>query len=256
MNEGYHKHHHHRHHHRHHSVEAVTVCVGYHDFLAESIKYNNGLFDRWIVVTSPDDSKTRELCRKYSVHALVSEDHLKDGEGAFNKGSLIERGLQHLSADGWRLHLDSDIILPRNFRNIIQTARLNPANIYGADRLMVKSREQWENLQKSGWVGNDYHCRVDFPTNHDVGSRWAHKDEGYCPIGFFQMWHSSEDLYKGARVKPYPTNHNDACRTDVQFSLQWDRTHRMIIPELIVVHLESEAAPLGANWNGRKTKPF
>ena len=41
-----------------------------------------------------------------------------------------------------------------------------------------------------------------------------------------------------------------AARTDVQFALLWDRRDRVLIPELVVFHLEPEAAPMGANWNG------
>ncbi|MBS1915649.1 MAG: glycosyltransferase family 2 protein [Bacteroidetes bacterium] len=242
------------HHHMNERIECVTVCIGYDDFLEECIKRNIGQFDRWIIITSKEDEKTREVCRRYSVQTLISEDHKRDGE--FNKGRLIERGLQHLSSHGWRVHMDSDIILPTNFRNIIKAAHLDPEDIYGCDRVMVKSREQWNKLQYSGWNSNDYHCRVNLPKGFEIGHRWAHHSEGYCPIGFFQMWHSSEDQYKGARIKPYPITHNDACRTDVQFALQWDRRHRKVIPELLVVHLESEPASLGANWNGRTTKRF
>lgn len=248
----YHGHDHH--HHMHEKIECVTVCVGYADFLDECIRANMGLFDKWIIVTSPTDIETREICRKYGVQCLLSEDHHREGE--FNKGRLIERGLQHLSSNGWRIHMDSDIILPSNFRNIIKASHLQPECIYGADRVMVQNRKAYNDLRFSGWLPNDFHCRVNWPKGVHPGHRWAHKDEGYCPIGYFQMWHSSEDQYCGARVKPYPINHNDACRTDVQFALQWDRKHRCIIPELIVIHLESEPAKLGANWNGRKTKKF
>ena len=76
------------------------------------------------------------------------------------------------------------------------------------------------------------------------------------PIGFFQLWHSSEDQFRGARVKPYPVQHNDACRTDVQHALQWDRRKRELLAEMLVVHLESEPAKLGANWAGRTTRRF
>jgi hypothetical protein len=236
------------------NIEAVTVCVGYADFLQVTAKYNHGLFDKWIIVTSKDDTDTRELCRKLSIQTILSDDHLRDG--GFNKGRLIERGLQHLSSDGWRVHLDGDIVLPQNFRNILQASHLHEDNIYGADRVMIRSRADWNRLLQTGWISNDYHCRVNMPKGFEVGARWAHHNEGYCPIGFFQMWHSSQDQYKGTRIKPYPIHHNDACRTDVQFALQWDRQHRLLIPELVVVHLESEPAPLGANWNGRTTKKF
>ena len=49
---------------------------------------------------------------------------------------------------------------------------------------------------------------------------------------------------------------HDATHDDVAHAIQWARRDRVLIPELIVAHLESEPAKLGANWDGRKTKPF
>jgi hypothetical protein len=50
--------------------------------------------------------------------------------------------------------------------------------------------------------------------------------------------------------------HSDAARTDVQYSMLWDRGRRALVPELVVLHLESEDAATGANWSGRTTRPF
>jgi hypothetical protein len=80
--------------------------------------------------------------------------------------------------------------------------------------------------------------------------------EGWVPIGYLQLWHSSSDEWQGIRIKPYPANHGNACRTDVQHGLQWDRCKRVLIPEILAVHLESEPARMGVNWNGRRTKRF
>lgn len=235
-------------------LEAVTVCIGYGDFLAETVKYNAHIFDKWIIVTTKEDKATREVCRRHSLPILITEDGSRDGE--FSKGRMIERALQHLAADGWRLHVDADIVLPARTHHLLDAAHLEEDTIYGVDRIMVKNYDDWQKLLASGWMSHDYHCRINFPAGYQVGSRWAHHTNGYCPIGFFQMWHSTQDLYYGTRTKPYPMVHNDACRTDVQHSMQWDRRCRALIPELIAVHLESEPAPLGANWRGRTTKHF
>lgn len=37
-------------------IEAVTVCVGYGDFLAVTVRENQYLLDDLVVVTSPDDA--------------------------------------------------------------------------------------------------------------------------------------------------------------------------------------------------------
>jgi hypothetical protein len=236
-------------------VEAITVCVGYDDFLAETARYNLPLFDRWIIVTTPDDHATRELCRRRNLHCLLSEDAQK---GDFAKGRLIERGLHLLSAEGWRLHLDADIVLPPRFRHLTEAADLQKDTIYGVDRLMVRSWDEWQQVQRSRYLHDQYsyHSQVKFPAHLPLGSRWVSPQLGYCPIGYFQLWHSSADLYKGIRSKPYPVKHNDACRTDVQHALQWDRSRRALLPEIVAIHLESQLAPLGANWKGRTTRTF
>ncbi len=240
-------------------LEAVTVCVGYADFLAETASYNAGLLDRWIIVTTEDDEETREICRVHDLETVLSNDHRRaaggmDG-GAFNKGRMVDRGLSMLSSDSWRLHLDGDIVLPHQFRRMIEGAHLNPNNLYGCDRMMVRSWEQWQAVKASGFLGHT-HCSVNMPMGIDIGTRWALSASGYVPIGFFQLWHGSADEWRGRRHRTYPISHGDACRSDVQFALQWDRRNRELLPEIVVVHLESEPAELGANWCGRTTKRF
>jgi hypothetical protein len=239
-------------------IEAVTICVNYSDFLSETIKFNKGLFDRWLIVTEPGDGATRELCRRHNLPTLLSTDGTRLSQD-FNKGRLIERGLKHLSAEGWRLHIDADIVLPFDFRHRLEAADLQEDTIYGIDRLMVKNWDQWQQVIKSGYLQGgqfDFHCRTTLMRPFEMGSRWCHPQFGYIPIGFFQLWSSSQDEYHGARIKPYPMAHGNACRTDVQHGFQWDRHKRALIPEIIGVHLESEPAPLGANWKGRRTRLF
>src|ERR1035438_9099745 len=135
-------------------LEAVTVCVGYSDFLQETAKFNAGLLDRWIIVTTPDDDKTRWVCNRFNLEVLLSDDgkrHTRDGNG-FNKGRLIERGMQQTSDEGWRLHMDCDIVLPHRFRHAIEVADLQKDTIYGADRAMVHSYEEWLKLKASEYM--------------------------------------------------------------------------------------------------------
>lgn len=240
-------------------IEAITVCVNYADFLYETAKINRGLFDHWIIVTEAADMATREVCRKFNLSCLLSEDAKRHGKDSFNKGLLIERGLKHLSDQGWRLHIDADIALPNDFRQRLESAHLHEHTIYGVDRLMVRSFEAWKKLHASGYLNGgqyDYFCRTNAHREFELGTRWCHPSQGFVPIGFFQLWHSSEDEWRGVRTKPYPSRHGTACRTDVQHALQWDRRNRSLIPEIFAVHLESEIAKMGANWNGRTTVQF
>lgn len=250
-------------------LEAVTVCVGYADFLMATAPWNAGLFDRWLIVTTPDDEKTRWVCNKFNLEVLLCEDgsrHVREGHGykgitGFNKGRMIERALQQTSNVGWRLHIDADIAVPHRFRHILNVAELKKDHIYGCDRANIRGFDNWKKLVASGYLQGgswSYHCQKQFPKGieSDVGDRWVHPHMGYVPCGFFQLFHSSQDEWRGIRVKPYPQAHSSAARTDIQFGLKWDRWQRSLIPELIVVHLESEKVPKGANWNGRTTKWF
>lgn len=237
-------------------IEAVTVCRGYSDFLSVCAPYNRGLFDRWLIVTDPADAATREVCRRLDLECLLTEDGSRDG--TFAKGRMIERGLSQLSNDGWKLHLDGDIVLPAHTRAALEAADLDPACIYGIDRVMVKSAAAWRQLRDSGYLSNqhDYQNRQRWPAGVEVGARWADVREGWAPIGFFQLMHAAALEWGGSRIRRYPVNHGDACRTDVQFAMLWDRRKRVLLPEIVGVHLESADAPLGANWKGRTTPPF
>ncbi len=239
-------------------LEAVTVCVNYSDFLREVVAYNAQHFDDWVVVTSPDDSATRELCRRAGVRCVLTREVWRDGD-EFNKGRAIIRALDQLSAGGWVLHLDADVALPAHFRQALSMAHLDPESVYGADRVMVRGWAAWQRLQASGWLRGgqwDFHCRVNFPDGYPVGARWASREYGYVPIGAFQLWSGEADLYKGIHSRVYPHRHGDAARGDVQHGLQWDRRQRLLLPEVICAHLESGPGALGANWKGRKTPPF
>lgn len=237
-------------------LEVVTVSCGYGDYLSETAKFNCNLFDRWIIVTTPDDVETREVARKFSLEVLLTEEGHADG--GFNKGWMIERGLRLVSARGTRLHLDADIVLPSRFRQLVEAADVQPDCLYGWDRVMVKGWDQWQRLLKSGYLTaqHSYHNYVKFPAGYEVGTRWADAASGFAVLGHGQLWSSENDFYRGVRIRGYPDRHNDACRSDIQFSHLWDRRKRVLIPEVIAVHLESEDAPNGANWKGRKTKRF
>lgn len=240
-------------------IHAVTVCIDCGDFLKETAKHNAQHFDKWTVVTVERDEETRHICRIHGIHCLLTEDATRDG-GTFGKGRLVERGLQHLHYDAWVLHLDSDIVLPGRFREYLDRAHLDESKVYGVDRFMIKSWADWKKLEYSGWIqasNNGHQHNMSIPHNHPLGSRWIGQD-GWVPIGFFQLWHRAggQEEWKGHRAKPYPVGHGNACREDVQHTLQWDRRDRILIPEIIVAHLESEPAPCGANWSGRTTAKF
>jgi hypothetical protein len=238
-------------------IEAVTVCVGYADFLAQTVPHNLPLFDRWVVVTVPGDIETRDICRRHNLYTLTTEEDTRDGP--FSKGRMVRKGLEQLHSDDWLVHLDADLALPYDLRHSLEQAHLDPDTIYGIDRVMVTGWDDWQRVRLGGYLQGgqrDFHSRVNFLAGLPVGARWASPSHGFVPIGFFQLWHSSAAYRLNVHQRPYPMGHGTAARSDVQHGLQWDRRKRALLPEVIGVHLESGPSSLGANWAGRTTKRF
>ncbi len=236
-------------------IEAVTVSIGYGDILAETVAQNVHLLDDLVVITTADDAETREVCRKHSLHHVLTEDHVRGGD--FNKGRLIQKAFDQISRDDWVLHIDADIVLPRRFRDLLDWAHPDEKCIYGADRCNVIGWDAWQRIKAGGgWSNHSYTNLLRFHPDHAPLARWASKLCGWVPVGYFQLFHGSQMVSRGQHIKRYPYHHGDAARSDVQFARQWDRRFRQILPEVICLHLESEAAKLGANWCGRTTKRF
>jgi hypothetical protein len=172
-------------------------------------------------------------------------------DAAFAKARGINAGLEVLSLSDWVLHIDSDIVLPPRARNLLERIDLDPTHIYGVDRMMCRSFESWMDIVSAPEVQHSDEVFVQ-ANAFELGVRVAKTDQdGYIPIGFFQLWNPNKSGFKR-----YPTEHGDAARADMRFAQQWPRAWRTLIPEIVAIHLESEMAEGGANWRGRRTKPF
>ena len=236
-------------------LEGVIVCVNYSDFLAHTLPHNKNQFNNLVVVTDTTDAKTKELCEYHNVRCLQTDIFYAGGD-KFNKGAAIDYGLQSLSRRGWVVHMDADIYLPPLTHTILENLPLQPDKIYGADRMMCPSYEEWVKFLNNprriqeGWV----YVHMDaFP----MGVRLAEymtKGGGWEPIGYFQLWNP-----EGSGVHGYPTEHGFCDRTDVLHCKQFPRERRELLPEIVLIHLESEGlgvGEMGKNWSGRRTREF
>ena len=233
-------------------LECVIVCVGTGDFLAHTIIHNRSQFNKIVVVTAPSDIRTQRICEYYNVECVVTNVFYENGD-VFNKGKGINEGLKRLSKTGWVIQLDADIICPPIMRTVLEKLPVDEQSIYGTDRFMCKSFEDWmdflsfPDLTHSGWVF--VNPAIDsFRLGYRISQYYG---EGYLPIGFFQLWNPL-----GSKIVWYPTEHGAADRTDVLFAKQFEQKNRRFLPDFCVIHLESEEAQMGVNWRGRKTKPF
>ena len=175
-----------------------------------------------------------------------------DAMGLSTRRRMIQRGFDQIGGHDWILHLDADIVLPRKFREYLDWAHLDERILYGVDRCNLAGWDEWQRLKQyaGAWDNHAHECGHWFHPRFQVGSRWVSKLHGYVPIGFFQLFHGSAMTEHGYHQRIYPTHHGDAARSDVQFALQWDRRHRQLLPEVIVLHLESEASATGCQLEG------
>jgi hypothetical protein len=235
-------------------IEAVIVCNDYSDFLNETLPHNLAHLDRIVVVTSHGDTATRNVCNKWSVECVVSDTFTEKGD-LFNKGSAINIGIARLRQKGYILHLDADIVLPINFRNMLDKSALQNDCIYGCERASIRGYARWCRARKEMFEQPQfgYKYLVSTPEDAPIGANVVHKQFGYTPIGFFQLWHSS---YMHKYDLRYPDTEGSAENMDVQWVLSWPRKDRLMLPGIRVYHLESDDATLGVNWKGRKSAYF
>lgn len=231
-------------------IEAVIVCKDYSDFLAHSLPENTEHFDHIVVVTHHSDKATQAVCSKYSIECIQAHVFDEDGD-RFNKGRAVNVGLAHLHNPDWIVHLDADIVLPKSFRRMLASHKLNTNNLYGCDRQNVFGFEKWLKLLDSLNPHYKDFWFVEPSAEHPVGARIVHREHGYVPIGYFQMWHKSQH-------KKYPIYEGTAEHSDVLFAIQWHRNQRVLLPEIVVYHLDSalQRHSMGKNWYGRKSSAF
>ena len=164
-------------------LQALTVCVNYSDIL-RWILPNKRHFDRWLVVTHKTDKGTLDLCRKHGIETLCSK-RLYEKRAKFNKAKALNEGLDALAPGEWTVVLDSDILLPPNFRELLDVEALNWRALYGlTGRRICLSVESLELLKGRG--------------------PWTRVAHSSTILGYFQLFHLSQTR------KRFPETSDDA----------------------------------------------
>ena len=192
-------------------INAVTVSIDYSDYL-EKIILNRQQVDRWVIVTHKSDKKTIRLCESYNVEYILSRD-IYSNMSPFAKGKAINEGLKYLESDDWVLQIDSDILLPDNFKASVNALHLDVDTLYGARRTNI-----------SGSIINE----ITPDGNPVVGDI----------IGFFQLWHSS-------KFSDYVDKSKTASEDDSQHSRRFLKREAL---DLFVVDVSNERC---INHDGR-----
>lgn len=223
-------------------LEGITTCVGFDDILDITLSENHGQLDHMIVVGEGHDHKVIKCCRKHNATFVESHLFRKNGR-RFNKGAAINQGFGHFQYHGWRLALDSDIMLPADFRRMLfNHTHLDKKGLYHADRVDL-----------IGWDEIDAVINYHMPQNHHnvvqphhhrpVRERYVDKLYGFIPVGFFQLFNASHQ-------RPYPFSLGTAAHDDVLFAAQWAPEDRHMLPSAFVYHICGSQPQYMENWNG------
>jgi hypothetical protein len=139
------------------SLPLVGICISYNyfDTIQFMLPVNYLHFDKIYVITQQDDIETIEFCEKFDnviilFYIFKNNNKIFDKFGALNYGQKI---VYNLHPESWYLIIDSDIILPNNFIDILTKENLNPDCIYGAIRNNILKTS--ELLDKNKIINSD-----------------------------------------------------------------------------------------------------
>lgn len=207
-------------------IQALTVSVNYADFLACIVR-NAKHFDSWLVVTEEGDDDTIAVCKQHGIDYMFSKRLREDG-AIFHKAAALNEGLETLDQDAWVIVLDSDILLPGDFRNRLDRQELDPECLYGLGgrRVCTTFQEFAAVANHEPWADNLVHTTF--------------------VIGYFNLFHL------GQKQNRYSEKHSkDASTYDVIFSDSFPVANRKYLP-FACLH----AGEASQNWGGRITAPF
>ena len=203
-------------------IKALTVCVGYDDFLRLSLPRILPHVSQFLVITSSADKRTQDLVTEFSdkVKVYVTDVFYEQG-ASFNKGAAIEQGFDALGRDGWFLVMDADIVVPARLPQL----SLRPGYLYSSARRIL----------------SDVAGLTDVSTI-DQESLPLRKECSH--YGYFQLFHSSDPLMRRRPWYDVDWMHAGGC--DATFRKRWPKHKRIKLP-FEVVHLGDP----DRNWFGR-----
>jgi hypothetical protein len=229
-------------------INAITVCVNYDDYLKHCLPRNRAHFKNYYVVTDSENEKIiKPLCLENNASIIIT-DSFYDDKALFNKGKAINAILKKL-VDSWICILDADMILPPNFLRILKKRNLQKDTIYGCKRIFCPSPEAFFKYLKIPRLIKRW--KIDGNYGMTAGKEYApggvaKRDIPYLPLGFFQLFHSSQKHL-------YPEDVPHAAKSDMDFPALWDKQKFINIS---AIHLPVTEGESWENYYGRSTPPF
>lgn len=226
-------------------LSCIIASVNYSDYLAVTLPINKVHFDDFLVITTIEDTKTQEVCRQNEVDFIVTDKFTENG-ASFDRGGAVSHGFTALKYRDFVLHLDGDIILPHNFRELLESEQLDKEYFYGAERIFIPTLEEFKVYNKG---------------ELDLSKMFSPPGSGF---GFFQLFNLNSNIAKKEKLADlYPSG--KSCReTDWMFRNKWgsfdngdwDKPNNYLkkLP-FKVIHLGRDDE-FNSNHFGRVSQPF
>lgn len=202
-------------------IRGIVICVNYDDLLRITLVRNMRHLTECLVITSPTDTATKELCAGIPNVRVYETDAFYRYGAKFNKGLAMEEGFDVLGRTGWILVFDADTLLPDDISYDYQFG-----NLYGAKRVILNNPKLW-------------HPAYDW--NRAVPSH----DPSFP--GYFQLFHADDPHI--AEHPWYDVTFTHAGGCDGYFQTRWPQSKKIRLP-FKVLHL----GPRDTNWFGRASE--
>lgn len=196
---------------------GIVICVGFDDLLAITLPRNIKFMSECLVITSPDDERTKAVCRSVPEVRIFETDAFTRHGARFNKGLAMEEGLDYLGRNGWILIWDADILLPTYAD--FSSAKIGFLN--GCNRVFLNDAKSWTPEMNWKWHR---------PFPEPVG------------LGYFQLFHADSPKIKDRRPW-YDVTFAHAGSGDAHFVELWARELLNPLP-FTCLHI----GPSATNW--------
>jgi hypothetical protein len=219
-------------------LDGIIVSVDCADVLKYTLPWNRPHFDRLVVVTASHDKETQRLAQENDALLVISDECYANGD-VFNKGRMLNAGLEKLEPKGWLLFTDADVFLPKQLRSELERYVLNPGCMYYTRRFNIQPTE----VER-------------FISDPTLIKRFPLKDPNTNAHfwGYFQLVHARSRAVKERNALKFPACFSSAASVDVWFAAQWEPEKKMLLPadgrRLDVVHIAH--GTLGSRWNGNR----
>ena len=210
----------------------VGMCISYNymDTLKFMLPINSRHFEKIYIITQNDDSQTVEYCKKFNnvevlLYNFKNNGKIFDKFGALN---MVQKIVYSNHPNSWYLIIDSDIILPNNFIDILENENLQEDCIYGALR---------NNFLKSSELLKEIKPDHKFLYNDILAFRTQTSDNPPSIMGCFQLY--KKQCYQNIDFK-------DAGFGDYIFCHKnFDKFCNL--ENIVYLHL----GEIGKNWKGK-----